>query len=117
MTNIDFVGSNKMPDCGFPYDADNEGHSGFLATDIARDNLLAPWLSAQKPDVIVMHLGTNDVVKRKSKEEIIDAYDTLVDQMRKSKGGMKIIVSILPNPLFPIPQLPTHPPLCPLCTN
>ncbi|KAF2658802.1 carbohydrate esterase family 3 protein, partial [Lophiostoma macrostomum CBS 122681] len=94
-TNTDFVGSQKAPDCGFPYDGDNEGHAGFLATNIVADNQLPGWLSAQKPDVIIMHLGTNDVLNHKTSDEVIDAYDTLVDQMRKSKGGMKIIISQL----------------------
>ncbi|KAK7177881.1 cellulose-binding family ii [Paraphaeosphaeria sporulosa] len=36
----DFVGTLPAPGCGFPYDGENEGHGGFLATDIANQNLL-----------------------------------------------------------------------------
>lgn len=95
LKNTDFVGSNKAPSCGFPYDGENEGHSGFLATGIVEKNQLPGWLSAAKPDVILMHLGTNDVIQKKSVQQILNAYATLVKQMRESNGKMKIIVSTL----------------------
>ncbi|KAF2175414.1 carbohydrate esterase family 3 protein [Zopfia rhizophila CBS 207.26] len=96
ITNTDFVGSNKAPDCGFPYDGENEGHPGFLATGIVTDNQLPGWLNAAKPDVIMMHLGTNDIIhQNKPIQDIIGAYSTLVDQMRASKPDIKILVSQL----------------------
>ncbi|KAF2473945.1 SGNH hydrolase [Lindgomyces ingoldianus] len=95
ITNTDFVGSNKAPDCGFPYDGENEGHAGFQATGIVTDNQLPGWLNAAKPDVMMIHLGTNDVIQKKSITDIMRAYSTLVDQMRASKPSMKIIVSQL----------------------
>ncbi|KAF2176004.1 carbohydrate esterase family 3 protein [Zopfia rhizophila CBS 207.26] len=95
ITNTDFVGSNKAPDCGFPYDGENEGHAGFLATNIVRDNQLPGWLNAARPDIIMMHLGTNDVSQGKPTQDIIRAYSTLVDQMRASKPNIKILVSQL----------------------
>lgn len=60
-TNVDFVGTLPAPGCGVTYDGDNEGHGGFLATNIANQNQLPGWLSATRPDVVMMHLGTNDV--------------------------------------------------------
>ncbi|PSN62079.1 SGNH hydrolase [Corynespora cassiicola Philippines] len=93
--NTDFVGSNKAPDCGFPYDGENEGHAGAKAADYAADGRLVGWLNAAKPDIIVMHLGTNDVLAPKTPAETIAAYDVLINQMRASKPSMKIIVSQL----------------------
>jgi lysophospholipase L1-like esterase len=89
------VGSNKAPDCGFPYDGDNEGHAGSLATDFAAKGNLTGWLNTAKPDVIMMHLGTNDVIQKKPVGDIIKAYDTLVTEMRLSKTTMKILISLL----------------------
>src|SRR6266481_5717606 len=61
-TNIDFVGTlNNMNDCGTPFDGDNDGHGGYLATNIANQNQLPPWLAATNPDVVMLQLGTNDV--------------------------------------------------------
>ena len=49
-----------------PYDGDNEGHGGILGTNIADQNLLPAWLAATDPDVVLMHLGTNDVWNNRS---------------------------------------------------
>src|SRR6266508_456838 len=61
-TNIDMVGTLNAQSCGLPlFDADNEGHGGFLATNVANQNQLVGWLAATTPDIVVMHFGTNDV--------------------------------------------------------
>jgi lysophospholipase L1-like esterase len=96
-TNIDFVGSgtNQNPS-GCPtttYDRDNEGHSGFLAIDIANKKQLVDWLKKNPADIITMHLGTNDIVQQsKPTADIITAFSTLVQVMRDSNPAMKIIV-------------------------
>jgi len=41
----------------------------------------------------MMHLGTNDVWSSKSPDEILAAFGTMVDWMRESKRGVKILVS------------------------
>ena len=97
-TNVDFVGSgtNQNP-AGCPtatYDKDNEGHSGFLAIDIANKKQLVGWLQKNPADVITMHLGTNDIVQKSDKTaDILTAFTTLVKVMRDSNPSMKIIVS------------------------
>ncbi len=60
-TAVDFVGTLGPQGCGQPYDGDNEGHGGALVTNVANQNLLPGWLSATRPDVVLMHFGTNDV--------------------------------------------------------
>jgi hypothetical protein len=54
-TNIDFVGTLAGQGCGFTYDGENEGHGGYLATNIASQNLLPGWLSSTLPDIVIMH--------------------------------------------------------------
>ena len=78
--------------CGFDYDGENEGHGGYLATNIASQNQLVGWLSQTAPDVVMMHLGTNDVWSNLSPSTILGAFDTLIKQMRASKPTMKILV-------------------------
>jgi lysophospholipase L1-like esterase len=96
-TNVDFVGTLGDPGCGVSYDGNNEGHGGYLATNIASQNLLPGWLSATQPDVVMMHLGTNDVWNNLSPSTILAAFSQLIDQMRASKSTMKILVAkILP---------------------
>ncbi|CEL56254.1 hypothetical protein RSOLAG1IB_07670 [Rhizoctonia solani AG-1 IB] len=96
-TNVDMVGTLPAQGCGIPYDGDNEGHGGYLATNIANQNMLPAWLSATTPDVVAMTLGTNDVWSSIAPATILTAFSKLVDQMRASKPTMKILVAqILP---------------------
>ncbi|KAI4611004.1 hypothetical protein J4E80_008036 [Alternaria sp. BMP 0032] len=116
--NTDFVGSLSGQGCGFPYDGENEGHvsllsrthctadserqGGFLAVNIANQNQLPGWLSSAKPDIVMMHLGTNDVWSNRSPQEITTAFSKLVDQMRASKPTMKILAAKI------IPMTPSN---------
>lgn len=92
-TDIDFVGTLPPQGCGVSHDGDNEGHGGYLATNIAYDNLLPDWLQQTDPDVVIMHLGTNDVWSNRPTNDILDAFTTLVEQMRASNSAMTILVA------------------------
>ncbi|KAI5792539.1 SGNH hydrolase-type esterase domain-containing protein [Peziza echinospora] len=105
-TNIDFVGTLAGQGCGFAYDGENEGHGGYLATNIASQNQLVPWLASSQPDIVLMHLGTNDVWSNIAPSVILEAFSKLVDQMRASKSTMKILVAQI---------IPMAPPTCTEC--
>jgi lysophospholipase L1-like esterase len=106
-TNVDFVGMlDTSTYCGTPFDGDNEGHGGFLATNIYRQNQLPGWLSASNPDVVMVQLGTNDVWSNLSPSTILTAFSGLVDQMRASNPTMRIVVAQI---------LPMNPSNCPDC--
>jgi lysophospholipase L1-like esterase len=110
-TNIDFVGSQPGGGCpgGFPYDPDDEGHGGFAATGIADQNQLPPWLAAARPDVVLMHLGTNDMWGGTIPvSAVLAAYTKLVGQMRASNPAMKIVVAQI---------IPMNPPGCTTCAT
>ncbi|KAH8687348.1 SGNH hydrolase-type esterase domain-containing protein [Tricladium varicosporioides] len=91
--NTDFVGTLPGQGCGFTYDGENDGHGGFLATGIVKNNQLPGWLSSSKPDIVMMELGTNDVWSNIAPATIIAAFDTLVNQMRAQKSTMRILVA------------------------
>ena len=94
-TDLDFVGSLPSPACGIDHDGDNEGHAGFQAKDIADKNQLVDWLAKGKPDIVLMHLGTNDIVWQSAAPTVITtAFSKLIDQMRASNPKMKIVVSL-----------------------
>lgn len=93
--SVDFVGSGRGENnCrDTKYDRDNEGHSGFLAINIANQKQLVGWLQKNPADVITMHLGTNDIVQQnKAVTDIIAAFTTLVKQMREHNPKIKIVV-------------------------
>ncbi|KAL2192614.1 SGNH hydrolase-type esterase domain-containing protein [Corynascus similis CBS 632.67] len=106
VTNTKFVGSLPGQGCGFDYDGANEGHGGILATGIVARRELPGWLASASPDVVMMHLGTNDVWSNLSPTEILAAYSTMVDWMRESKATIKILVAQI------IPMRPSN---CPQC--
>jgi lysophospholipase L1-like esterase len=105
-TAVDFVGTLPPQGCGVPYDGDNEGHGGILATNMANQSQLPPWLAATRPDIVMMHLGTNDVWNNLAPATILAAFSTLVDQMRASNPNMKVLVAQI---------LPMNPSNCPEC--
>ena len=125
-TAVDFVGSGKNENPSgckdTKYDKDNEGHSGFLAIDIANKNQLDGWLKTNPADVITMHLGTNDIVQQskvcqtyfpalrsrmqsrlkvvliliqaaQATADILKAFTTLIGTMRTHNPNTKIIVA------------------------
>ncbi|XKK37153.1 SGNH/GDSL hydrolase family protein [Nocardiopsis sp. ARC36] len=92
-TDADFVGTRPGDGCGFEYDGDNEGHGGFLVTDVADRGLLVDWLARTEPDVVLMHFGTNDVWSGVPAETVLDAYSVLVAQMRDQNPRMRVLVA------------------------
>ncbi|MFC7484631.1 cellulose binding domain-containing protein [Luedemannella flava] len=106
-TNVDFVGTLPGGGCNLAtWDGDNEGHGGFKATGIVADNQLPGWLAATQPDVVLMHLGTNDVWNNIPAAQIITAFDTLLSQMRAANPNMRILVAQI---------IPMTPPGCGWC--
>jgi mannan endo-1,4-beta-mannosidase len=105
-TDVDFVGSLPSQGCGFAHDGENEGHGGILATNIVRDNRLPGWLSTARPDVVLMHLGTNDVWNNIPASTILNAYTTMLGQMRASNPAIKLIVAQI---------IPMNPSNCSAC--
>jgi lysophospholipase L1-like esterase len=100
-TNIDFVGTQSDGggcNPGYSYDFDHEGHGGFAATGIANNNQLPPWLAAARPDIVIMHLGTNDMwggfIPLADK---LTAFTKLVGQMRAQNPAMRSSCEDHPN--------------------
>ena len=106
-TDVDFVGTLPGGGCGLAtWDGENEGHGGALAINVANENLLTGWLSTTRPDVVMMHFGTNDIWNRRPVTDILAAYTTLVGQMRASNPAMRILVAQI---------IPVAPPGCAEC--
>src|SRR3954452_19086451 len=96
-SGIDFVGTQSDGggcNPGYSYDFDHEGHGGYSATGIAANDQLPPWLAAARPDVVLMHLGTNDMwggyIPLADK---LAAFTKLVGQMRAANPAMRIVVA------------------------
>lgn len=81
--NADFVGSNMnacAPRCG--YDPDHEGHSGWTPAEISQS--VSQWLIDYEPDVILLHIGTNDL-----------DVDTVANILSKIHAHNKNIITVV----------------------
>ena len=58
--SADFVGSDMTgQDIVPPFDSDNEGHVGWTSYNIAEN--VHDYMSTNNPDIILLHIGTNDL--------------------------------------------------------
>ncbi|KAK7960347.1 GDSL-like Lipase/Acylhydrolase [Apiospora saccharicola] len=74
------------------FDRDHEGHSGWQAYDIARNNI-AGWVQNTRPDVLQFMLGTNDVnIGKRGVQAILDAYTTILTTTRGANPNVKVII-------------------------
>ncbi|MEU4620892.1 cellulose binding domain-containing protein [Actinoplanes sp. NPDC023801] len=105
-TEVDFVGTLPGDGCGFPYDGEHDGHGGYLVTNVAGQNLLPAWLATADPDVVLMHFGTNDAWSNIPAGTILNAYTTLVGQMRAANPRVHVVVAQI---------IPLNPPTCTDC--
>ena len=74
--NANFVGSRVAGQSISPkFDADNEGHEGWTSYRIAEHTY--DWVRRAKPDIILLHAGSNDWRESpKGIESILDEIDT-----------------------------------------
>lgn len=94
MAGVDWIGSvvdTKTCNGVSDWDSDHEGHAGYLAIDIANQHLEG-WLGSTAPDIVLFHLGTNDITGGHSTDEIIASYGQMVDLMRASNPAVSILV-------------------------
>ena len=113
--SYDFVGSRTGdPGCSFTnYDRDNEGHGGYIVTDIlkaagsgqrpggadtsdpfvsdSRD--LATWFDNRPADIVLMHFGTNDVWNNIAPATILSAYKAILDKLRSVNPTVRVMVA------------------------
>jgi lysophospholipase L1-like esterase len=106
---FDLVGTLKSDNgCNVSgYDQDNQGYSSSLLTEVvlgvtdARTcdptcPTLADFASAfaaTKPDVALIHYGTNDVWNAKPTADIVAGYSTLVDKLRAANPNVTVFVA------------------------
>ena len=86
---VDFVGSR---DAGPPgTDADNEGHSGWTISRIA--GKVDRWLAAYRPDVVLLHIGTNDVRTDRYRAGAAKRLGALLNRIRRDRPAARLFVA------------------------
>ena len=95
-----FVGTlfsgESVPD----FDPDHDGHSGWQADEIVNgksgfpvDDKLDQWLDAEKPNIVLLHIGTNDISNNNENwMEVDDILDVIDNYENKPSGNAVWVV-------------------------
>jgi lysophospholipase L1-like esterase len=95
-----FVGSqhNGPPELG---SQDHEGHSGWRIDMI--DANIEGWLDTYQPDIILLHIGTNDCIQNYQFDTIGDRLSALIDKITDRSPDAVLVVALitpLTNPTY-----------------
>ncbi len=119
---FDFVGSqNSYPirtdvanlaDGDTPFDTNHEGHTGWTAKELlngsewdpAGGEGLAQWLTGYRPDIVALHIGTNDlIIGDLSPAQIAADIEKVIESLRESNPEVTVLVAQI-IPYLPLPE-------------
>ncbi|MEU4158902.1 FG-GAP-like repeat-containing protein [Actinoplanes sp. NPDC026670] len=84
---MEFAGSQRS---GPVPDPDHEGHSGYLIDAIA--TRIDTWMAAAAPDVVLLHIGINDLDRSDDKEHAPDRLAGLVSRIFAARPGVTVVL-------------------------
>lgn len=108
--DFDYVGSMKSHFYGDPdlplhrgrtFDRDHEGHNGWDAELFLKgrpgkeDENLTKWLNHYTPDIVLMHVGTCDLIHRNSISDAVDNIEKIVEVLRADNPNVVILMAKL----------------------
>jgi lysophospholipase L1-like esterase len=100
--SFDLVGSQNSnpqgnpvwPDYhGLSFDRDHEGHGGWRAEQIL--DSLPLWLNDYTPDIVLLHIGTNDVLDGQSTQSTVDEIKLIIDELRDDNPRVIVLLAKL----------------------
>ncbi len=89
---VDFVGSLSTGPSSI--DDDHEGRRGWRIDEIASS--ISGWLSMQQPDVVLLMIGTNDILQDYQLSTAPARLSNLIDQIVAQVAGVKVLVASIP---------------------
>ncbi|MBF8963547.1 cellulose-binding protein [Pontibacter sp. FD36] len=105
--NFEFVGSQTENYIGTPSFADyegqsfsnrNEGHWGWRADEILNGGdgkNIEDWAEAHRPDIVLLHLGTNDLNQKQSIESTLEDLKQIAEVLREQNPAIVILMAQL----------------------
>ncbi len=104
---VEFVGSQIKkgnngrvwkPYKGHQFPEANEGHSGWRADQILdgvsrTSQGIDKWLKGYKPDIALIHLGTNDVYQSQNPELTRDEIKLIIGKLRDKNPQIKVLLA------------------------
>ena len=95
--HVDFVGSKHGVGNGPPgnpdFDMDHEGHVGWRADEIL--NNIQDWVRAAAPDIVLLHIGTNDLCHGQSVASTVTDIGNIIDVLRAGNPRIRILLGQL----------------------
>lgn len=92
---VDFVGSTQQQFGGFllpnDFDRDHEGHWGWRVDEILPQ--IEAWSRRAQPDIVLVHLGTNDLANRQSIESTVGELRSLIQTLRRVNPRIKVLLA------------------------
>jgi lysophospholipase L1-like esterase len=85
---INYVGSQDSAD---GTDSQHEGHGGWGIDQLSER--LDGWLADSRPDVVLVHAGTNDITRGNSPVATADRLSAMIDQIRAARPDAYIFVA------------------------
>ena len=86
---VDFVGSVKTGPASF--DRENEGHPGWKINQIAAK--VVTWLMIYRPNIILLHIGTNDFFKNDDPAQAPARLSHLLNLITTTLPGVTVLVA------------------------
>ncbi|UOQ68192.1 GDSL-type esterase/lipase family protein [Hymenobacter volaticus] len=94
---VDFVGSQDSNFGGAPqhtdFDLTHEGHWGWRADELLYS--VHDWASANQPDIVLLHVGTNDVLQGQSVNSTVNDISQIIDRLRAVNPNVKLLLAKL----------------------
>ena len=93
--DVDFVGSQHGVKTGRPgdgnFDQDHEGHWGWRADEIL--SRAEGWARDAQPDVVLLHVGSNDILQSQANESTVNEVGQIIDALRAVNSNVAVLLA------------------------
>jgi lysophospholipase L1-like esterase len=99
LMNSNVNGNPTWPDYrGRSFDRNHEGHAGWTVDQALRalnGGMLSAWLKKNPPDIVLLHLGTNDTGRGQSAESTSDELEQIIQKLRAISPNVTVMLAKL----------------------
>jgi acyl-CoA thioesterase I len=78
------------------YSSAHEGYYGATAARVAAAARAA--IERERPDIAIIHLGTNDISQKKSPNDTADDIGVIIDNLRTANPNVIVLLCLIPHP-------------------
>ena len=95
--HVDFVGTQRGVEGGAPrfleFDQDHEGHWGWRAEEVLAE--VHDWAVVTRPDIVLLHLGHNDLYARQGVDGTIDELAAIIGELRRYDSSIAVLMAMI----------------------